>query len=464
MDEHHSYAFSPEEWEICLKVLTSLKDQPEHNPDNLRFSGLISKIYKTHKKQNRDHQEHVRKQHDSNLKKQAIIATMALNNQTLYQSNLSMQFQAISTVQPHYFAQPQHCYICHQHYQQAHGFYHRLCPACAEMNYAMRFAQTDLSGRNVILTGGRVKVGFATALKLLQQGANVCLTTRFPALALSQFQQHADYVAWQDRLFIYGLDLRSLEHIDQFIEFYQEKYKTLDILINNAAQTIHYPENYYAPLIQLEQQQAKQLSHQTHWQNNEIPVVSSNMQLPQQTFLQAELNDLPLSRFGQPIDHREKNSWNSRLEDIELKELLEVNLINHIAPYRLIQGLKPCLLQSTFSEKFIINITSSEGIFSYHNKTADHPHTNMTKAALNMLTRTTAQDFVKDQIYMCAVDVGWISTGAIEPLRQKQFDKGMIPPLDSVDGASRITHPILTGLQGQHFVGVLLKDYKIHPW
>ena len=244
----------------------------------------------------------------------------------------------------------------------------------------------------------------------------------------------------------------------------EEKYKTLDILINNAAQTIHYPENYYAPLIQLEQQQAKQLSHQTHWQNNEIPVVSSNMQLPQQTFLQAELNDLPLSRFGQPIDHREKNSWNSRLEDIELKELLEVNLINHIAPYRLIQGLKPCLLQSTFSEKFIINITSSEGIFSYHNKTADHPHTNMTKAALNMLTRTTAQDFVKDQIYMCAVDVGWISTGAIEPLRQKQFDKGMIPPLDSVDGASRIMHPILTGFQGQHFVGVLLKDYKIHPW
>lgn len=460
MDEHHHYGFSTEEWQICLKVLTALKDQPEHNPDNLRFSGLISKIYKTHKKQNRDHIHQAKQQHDNHLKKQAKIADLALNNQTLYRD---FQPFHIASKKP-CFAMPQHCYVCQQQYQHMHAFYHRLCPTCAELNYAMRFQHADLSGRHVILTGGRVKVGFATALKLLQQGAHVCLTTRFPALALQQFQQQADYSVWQERLFVYGLDLRSLNSIEQFIEFYQQKYQTLDILINNAAQTIHYPENYYAPLIQLEQQQAKQLEHHPAWQKNDVAVIPTTAQLPQHTFLQPECQTIARSRFGQPVDTREKNSWNSKLEEIDLKELLEVNLINHIAPYRLIQGLKSCMMASEKSEKWIINITSSEGMFSYHNKTADHPHTNMTKAALNMLTRTTAQDFVKDQIYMCAVDVGWISTGAIEPLRQKQFDKGMIPPLDSVDGASRIMHPIWTALQGEFFVGVLLKDYKVHPW
>ena len=171
-----------------------------------------------------------------------------------------------------------------------------------------------------------------------------------------------------------------------------------------------------------------------------------------------------LTRFGQPVDERDKNSWNSKLDEIELEELLEVNLINHIAPYILIKELKSLLVQSQFNERFIINVTSSEGIFSYTNKTIHHPHTNMTKAALNMMTLTSAQEFAKDQIYMCAVDVGWVSTGVNENLRKQQFTQGYIPPLDPVDGASRILHPIIQGLNGEYLYGILLKNYKIHTW
>ncbi|MNK76945.1 3-ketoacyl-(acyl-carrier-protein) reductase [compost metagenome] len=177
-----------------------------------------------------------------------------------------------------------------------------------------------------------------------------------------------------------------------------------------------------------------------------------------------EKTEIALSRFGQPVDNREKTSWNSTLEEISMYELVEVNLINQIAPYFLIKELKPLFFNSEFNERFIVNVTSSEGIFSYTNKTIFHPHTNMTKAALNMMTLTSAKEFAEDSIYMTSVDVGWISTGAKESLRKKQFEEGYIPPLDSVDGASRIFDPIFQGINGKSIFGVLLKNYKVTNW
>jgi len=175
--------------------------------------------------------------------------------------------------------------------------------------------------------------------------------------------------------------------------------------------------------------------------------------------------ELPLNRFGQPVDFREKNSWNARLEEISTYELLEVNLINHISPYLMIKALTPLLKASDFEAKFIVNVTSSEGQFSYQNKTIYHPHTNMTKAALNMLTRTSATAYAKAQIYMNSVDVGWVSTGAQESKRKAQFEVGYIPPLDPVDAAARILHPIYEGVVHEmYFVGALLKHFKTVDW
>lgn len=451
----NNHNFTLQEWQICLQVLEKLKDNPLDNPDNQRFSGLITKIHKNAKKQLKQAATTERKATDLATVKSATIAQNALANTTLYSEGAkeATHFTKLAT--------PRNCYSCNTSYQQAHSFYHKLCPTCAEDHYNRRFLNIDLTNRKVILTGGRVKIGYATALKLLRNHAELTITTRFPALTLAEFQQEKDFEKWKDRLDIYGLDLRNLKAVEKFIEYYQSKHNALDILINNAAQTIKYPENYYLPLMQKEAQLLIENAHHTQVIANETPVLDS----PKLLNLTAINPDFPTNRFGNPIDDRAKNSWNSTLEEISLFELLEVNLINHIAPYLLIKNLTPLLKKSPFSERFIINVTSSEGQFSYSNKTIFHPHTNMTKAALNMMTRTSAAAYAKDHIYMTSVDVGWVSTGAQEDLRKRQFDNGYIPPLDSVDGAARIFQPIIEKLENDvSFVGRLVKNYQVVDW
>ncbi|MEN5309749.1 SDR family NAD(P)-dependent oxidoreductase [Chryseobacterium cucumeris] len=447
--------FSAEEWEICLKVLNSLKETPFLNPDNKTFSGLITKIHKNAKRQSRHENYSEMRSHDLAINSNAVLMQKALAGISAFYDDEKEEVR-LTKLQI-----PKNCYCCNQSYQYAHSFYSRLCPVCAGENYEKRFETADLTGRNLILTGGRVKVGFATALKVLRSGANLVLTTRFPALAMELMQQEADYENWKDRLWIYGLDLRNLKAIQDFIDFYKLNFDTLDILINNAAQTIKYPDEYYLPIIKREKEKliAFKDIHTLIPNHTEISNETAKLE-----YAQNEETQVALTRFGQPVDNREKTSWNSTLEEVSMFELVEVNLINHIAPYFLIKELKTLMKNSAFKEKFIINVTSSEGIFSYENKTIFHPHTNMTKAALNMMTLTSAKEFENDQIYMSAVDVGWISTGAKESLRKKQFEMGYIPPLDSVDGAARILHPVIEGIQGNYFSGVLLKNYKVHTW
>jgi NAD(P)-dependent dehydrogenase (short-subunit alcohol dehydrogenase family) len=449
-----TYNFSQEEWETCLKVLHALKKHPLENPDNQQFGSLITKIHSNAKKANRKKSYTDKKQADLQTILNSEISKNALENTTKFSE---------SEEAPQTFTKlhiPKNCYSCNASFVLAHSFYNRLCPTCAELNYKNRFKTLNLSNRNVIITGGRVKIGYATALKMLRFHANVTVTTRFPAIALEQFQQEKDYHDWKDNLTVYGLDLRNLKSVENFINYYKNTYNSLDILINNAAQTIKYTDQYYAPLIENEQKLLQTFSHQKQLIANETPI--ANVKLLEN---HVEKSFVALNRFGQPVDNRAKNSWNATLEEISMQELIEVNLINQISPYFLIKELLSLLKNSTFSKKHIINVTSSEGQFSYNNKTMFHPHTNMTKAALNMMTRTSAEAFAKDHIYMNAVDVGWISTGAREELREKQFQKGYIPPLDPVDGAARIVHPIYENEQNEQKVtGKLLKNYLVEDW
>lgn len=456
MKEDIKYTFSDEEWQSCIKVLNALKENPFENPDNNLFAGLITKIHKNAKKNIRTVSYTSKKQEDLQTSLNAELVSKALNGITLFSEKENPDEQQFTELNL-----PKNCYCCNQSYKLAHSFYTRLCPDCAVENYAKRFQNLDLKGRNVILTGGRVKVGFATALRLLRNNANVVLTTRFPALALEQFMQESDFENWKENLIVYGLDLRNLNAINDFISFYKSKFQSLDILINNAAQTIKYTDEYYQPLIQKEDKLLDIFQSNTHLIANQTAVTKEVKALE---YSSGEKTEVQLTRFGQPVDNREKTSWNSTLEEISMYELVEVNLINQIAPYFLIKELKPLFLNSHFEERFIVNVTSSEGIFSYTNKTIFHPHTNMTKAALNMMTLTSAKEFAVDSIFMTSVDVGWISTGAKESLRKKQFEEGYIPPLDSVDGASRIFDPIVGGINGKSIFGVLLKNYKVSQW
>lgn len=448
-------SFNQAEWEACLKVLNALKDNPFQNPDNQTFKTLITSIHKQAKKLNKKGPDLQEKAEDlASLGNTSIVAN-AQNKTTLF-SHIDVNNITSTTLNT-----PRGCYCCGEPFTSVHFFYHKLCPACADHNYRQRGKNYNLQGYNVVITGGRVKIGYAAVLKFLRAGARVIVTTRFPALALEQLGQEPDHAQWKDNLTVYGLDLRNLKAVQHFIDFCQQHFDQLDILVNNAAQTIKYPFDYYKPLVVKENKLLPNFKAGNLIQN-ETPLSYQHDSL---LLNMAEEHPANINRFGQPVDHRDKNSWNSTLTEIDLGELLEVNLINHISPYQLISGLKPLMLKSDKQDRFVVNVTSSEGQFSYANKNMFHPHTNMTKAALNMLTRTSAEEFIKDSIFMTSVDVGWISTGAVETKREKQFDELKIPPLDPVDGAARILHPIDEVLSGDRSLyGVLLKNYKVVDW
>jgi NAD(P)-dependent dehydrogenase (short-subunit alcohol dehydrogenase family) len=450
-----NFSFSEEEWQICLKVLNDLKENPFNNPDNQTFKTLVSSIHKKAKKEIRRTKSIPQKRDDEEKIQETAIVLNAQNNTTNYAHQEIAEDETFTELN-----KALNCYACYKDYKQLHFFYHRLCPECAALNYEFRQIEPDFSNHQVVITGGRVKIGFATALKFLRSGAKVLVSTRFPALAWEQFNQEKDFDNWQENLTIYGLDLRNIKAVYGFIDYCKQTLSSIDILINNAAQTIKYPTEYYQPLIQKERQNL------IDFQNPKLLGNATPIGLKQEQLLEsANLTDIKLNRFGQPVDYRAKNSWNSTLEEIGLEELIEVNLINHISPYILISELTDLMAKSTYNERFIINITSSEGQFSYVNKTVFHPHTNMTKAALNMLTRTSASDYVEKSIFMNSVDVGWVSTGAHEAKRQRLFDNLQIPPLDSVDGAMRIIHPILEIKQGNRdLYGKLLKNYQVVDW
>jgi NAD(P)-dependent dehydrogenase (short-subunit alcohol dehydrogenase family) len=168
----------------------------------------------------------------------------------------------------------------------------------------------------------------------------------------------------------------------------------------------------------------------------------------------------------QQVDTRKMNSWRMTLADVPTAELLEVQLVNSIAPFILCSKLKPLMMRDRTDEKHIVNVSAMEGKFSRHTKTDKHPHTNMAKAALNMMTLTSARDYVKDGIYMNAVDTGWVTDeDPVELSDRKKEAFDFQPPLDIVDGAARICDPFFAGLlNGKHTWGCFLKDYFPTEW
>jgi NAD(P)-dependent dehydrogenase (short-subunit alcohol dehydrogenase family) len=194
--------------------------------------------------------------------------------------------------------------------------------------------------------------------------------------------------------------------------------------------------------------------------------------LSQRRYLDEDYRDggtlFPAGRYDedrQQIDLREINSWRLRMHEVETPELLEVQLVNAVAPYILNARLKALMLQTPGRDQHIVNVSAMEGQFYRATKTDRHPHTNMAKAALNMMTRTSAADFVKDGIHMNAVDTGWVTDEDPAVHAARKAELGFTPPLDIIDGAARIVDPIFVGqLTGTHVWGRFLKDYKPAPW
>ena len=366
--------------------------------------------------------------------------------------------------------QPLNCYICKQPFTLTHAYYDSLCRECGDFNYAKRAQTADLSGHYALITGARVKIGFQAALKLLRAGAHVIVTTRFPVDAAERYAQEPDYPRFRDRLQVHGLDLRHSPSVERFTGLLLGSLPRLDYLLNNACQTVRRPAAFFAHLLARESTPVAALPAALQGPLAAHAALGGGLAAGTGHALLSHHDEelFPSQRYDQDqqqLDLRTTNSWRLRLHEVATAELLEVHLVNAIAPYILNARLKPLMVATPGGHKHVVNVSALEGQFYRTTKTERHPHTNMAKAALNMMTRTSATDYVRDGIHMNAVDTGWVTDEDPAHHAARKAEQGFAPPLDIIDGAARIVDPIFHGaLTGSHVWGQFLKDYRPAPW
>jgi len=399
------------------------------------------------------------------------------------------------------------CFLCLK--SEAYVLRRGLCEDCTDLNQKMIEVKADLRGKFAIVTGGRIKIGLRIALRLLRDGCFVIVTTRFAVNGWKVFSEQPDFELWSQNLRILALDLQDLNAINAFLESVNTMVPHVDILINNAAQTLSRPAAFYKYLhveasavlegpdaerikevctsldVSKVSEAGKSLELQTPIQKEESKAAAaqeSDLAEPRAKLARSEGQVCPTSeqRFfplgrldeeGQQVDLRHANSWTLGLQEVPLSELLQTLTVNSVAPFLLISRLTPLLQRSPSPRKFIVNVSAMEGQFGRVSKGCKHPHTNMAKAALNMLTRTSGLELQLDRIYMTAVDTGWCTDERPHAThygeeRHQECVKGFQVPLSHEDGAARVYHPVWHGLQEncQPYFATFLKNFKPHPW
>jgi len=512
MDHTHlapGTALSADDLHQCMRVLRAIQADRSHltrltqeqRRELLTLAGLVAKpegheLVKMRKAFRRAEREAV-KEHDRKVVEQAGLR---LQRRSAVYAPIWLERPKPEILDERSeFHRERACYVCKKPFAQMHRYYDSMCVACGDFNYAKREQTADLDGHYALVTGARVKIGFQASLKLLRAGAHVIVTTRFPVDAADRYSQEPDFAVFHERLQIHGIDLRHTPSVELFARFLVERLPRLDYILNNACQTVRRPAGFFQHLLAREAESVDTLppawrlalaSHdelrrtiegsQAHAAGTLVAAAARSQgegllhsaALSQRRYLDEDFRDgealFPAGRYDedrQQVDLREVNSWRLRMHEVETPELLEVQLVNAIAPYILNARLKPLMLRTPERHKHVVNVSAMEGQFYRTTKTDKHPHTNMAKAALNMMTRTSALDFVKDGIHMNAVDTGWVTDEDPAVHAARKVELGFAPPLDIIDGAARIVDPIFVGrLTGTHVWGQFLKDYKPAPW
>ncbi|MGI8713156.1 MAG: SDR family NAD(P)-dependent oxidoreductase [Solirubrobacteraceae bacterium] len=466
-----------------LRVLARLDELPVEHPDAVAVRRATANVFKTVKERRRAERRAAILANDESIT--AATATGAPGRIDDETHGLPLQ-PAADGAHAGELRRPRGCYVCKTRYRRVDAFYHQLCPECAALNRARRGAQTDLTGRRALLTGGRAKIGMYIALRLLRDGAETTITTRFPRDAARRFAAIEDSDEWLHRLRVVAVDLRDPAQVIALADSVVTE-GPLDILINNAAQTVQRSAASYALLAEAEAAllnpgpgpelvmlgtagAAGAISTGSdsgypapHWAPT--PQILTELSLaarsasPKRVAAGSAIDAGGLIPDPDPI-----NSWTQPVEGVDPIELLEVQLCNVTAPFILISRLRGALAASPARRAYIVNVSAMEGQFSRGYKGPGHPHTNMAKAALNMLTRTSAQELHTDGILMTSVDTGWITDERPLPTKLRLADAGFHAPLDLIDGAARVYDPIVRGEEGHDLYGCLLKDYEPAPW
>lgn len=470
-----------EDLETSIRVLTSLHTLDQTHPDFIAVRQATANMFKAVKKSRREEKRaSIARADRAVIAQTATGAADRIDDETRGIA-LSPRTQTTSAGE---LIVARACYICKQRYRQVDSFYHQLCPPCSQINHAKREARTDLTGKRALLTGGRAKIGMHIALRLLRDGADTTITTRFPRDAVRRFTQLADSADWLHRLHIVGIDLRDPAQVSALADTVAAQ-GSLDILINNAAQTVRRSPDSYAALISAEKAELPagplpELLTFGHT-NAAHPEALANAMKSTSTLPTADdLTKRALSAGSSSLQHlaagtaidaggllpdlHEQNSWTQHVHEVDPLEMLEVQLCNTTAPFILISRLRKALASSP-ARSYIVNVSAMEGVFSRGYKGPGHPHTNMAKAALNMLTRTSSKElFETDNILMTSVDTGWITDERPHPTKVRLAQEGFHAPLDLVDGAARVYDPIVRGEAGENLYGVFVKNYAPSAW
>jgi NAD(P)-dependent dehydrogenase (short-subunit alcohol dehydrogenase family) len=471
---------------IYLRVLDAVQALPPEHPDAVAVRRATAGIFKSVKLARRNERRTAIATAD-----RAVVAVTAtgsprrIDDETEGLPLVSSTAGALAGT----FHRPRPCYICKRDYVDVDAFYHQLCPRCAAENHAHRTARTDLTGRRALLTGGRAKIGMYIALRLLRDGAHTTITTRFPADAVRRFTALPDCADWLHRLRVVGVDLRDPAQVVALADAVADA-GPLDILINNAAQTVRRSPGAYAPLVAAESEplpdgplpdlltfdhisDAHPLALAGSLAEHPVPhgpAGRSGAEIARLAVLAGSASPelvatgTAIDAGGLVPDRGTMNSWTQRVDQVDPLEMLEVQLCNTTAPFVLISRLRPALAASSARRAYVVNVSAMEGVFGRGYKGPGHPHTNMAKAALNMLTRTSAAEMLTDGILMTAVDTGWITDERPHETKMRLADEGFHAPLDLVDGAARVYHPIVRGENGDDLSGVFLKDYRPSGW
>lgn len=485
------------------ELLTKLEDK--QRIELLKMAGRLSRPDREEiRKRNKDVKNHRREiVRNKEKKKRAATGIRSARESNEFKAPKQIESGKVDS-KKQVLKSPRNCYICKAEFTELHFFYDAMCPECAEFNYQKRFQTAPMEGQIALITGSRLKIGYQATLKMLRAGATVIATTRFPVDSALRYSKEEDFEDWKNRLEIYGLDLRHTPSVEIFTRFIEQNYKRLDVLINNAAQTVRRPPGFYAHLMQNELLPITELPDEVqklmgNYDNcvkqlnsfttkslvgkSDVPVAWDGKTPGIGLSASARLSQIPYSYDHtlnteevfptgqvdsdlQQVDLREVNSWRLKLGEVPTAEMIELQLVNSIAPFVLNNNLVPMMIRENTGQKHIVNVSAMEGKFLRFKKDSRHPHTNMAKAALNMLTHTSAEDLAKHGIFTNAVDTGWVTDEDPVVLANFKKDKhDFQPPLDIVDGAARVCDPFFDGINtGKHWNGKFLKDYFPIDW